>query len=95
MKVSDQTKQVENAFAVSNHTFVNQLAAGLQQKIAEKFPDMIVKSGGKSQDGRNIKLVVSGMKVTKDADELERVNTEVRQMIDDLKNPSDLLSLLE
>lgn len=95
MKVSDQLKTVLSHFEVSNHRFLNMIAAGVQNKLQQNIPDMQLKISGKSQDGTIIKLRITGTKITKDADDFDRVSNNVRHTIDGLKNPSDLLSILD
>lgn len=95
MKASKQCKHINTGFEVSNHAFINQLAAGIQKKIQEKVPGFLIKIGGKSESGSTIKMVLSGSMVTTDADKHQEISNKVRQTIDDLKNPSDLLSTIE
>lgn len=95
MKASRQFKHVNVGFGISNHTFINKIAAGIQQKLQQEVPGLALRMGGKSENGTKIKIMLTGSIATADADQHEEVVTKVRQTIDDLKNPSDLLSLVK
>lgn len=93
MKVSDQSKHIENQFVISNHAFINQIASGLQKRLKQEIPGLTLSLGGKSESGNVIKLVLSGATVVEG--ELEEAENKVRMTMDKLKNPSELLAIIE
>lgn len=95
MKASDQIKTIRTNFDVTNHRFINAIAMGVKEKLEQIVPETKFKIGGKSLDGTVIKLQISGTKITKDADELDKVKNDVRQTMDSLKNPANLMSILD
>ncbi len=93
MKVSEQSKHIENQFVISNHAFINQIANGLQKRLMQEIPGLTLSLGGKSESGNVIKLVLSGATVVEG--ELEETENKVRMTMDKLKNPSELLATIE
>lgn len=93
-RVSDQVKSIGNNFEISNHTFVNQLIAGLQERVDQTAPGLKVIPTNKKMNQGEISLTLMGQVTLDDASQVEDTETKVRQMMDSLKNPSNLLSLL-
>ena len=93
-KASSQVKQIGNNFEISNHTFVNQITSGLQERVAQTVPDLKVIPTGKKASKGNISLTLIGQITLEDAESVESADEKVRQLMDSLKNPSNLLSLL-
>lgn len=93
MKVSDQSKHINNQFVISNHAFINQIASGLQKRLAEEVPGLALGLGGKSESGNVINLTLSGVVVAEDGP--EEAEQKIRMIMDKLKNPSELLSLIK
>ena len=95
MKVSEQLVSINNGFDISNHTFVNQLMDGLQQEITEIVPNLTVIPMGKEASKGKISVMLKGQIIIEDADSMSSVDDKIRQLMDSLKNPANLLSLLK
>ena len=95
MKVSEQLVSINNNFDVSNHTFVNQLMSGLQQEITETVPNLTIVPIGKEASRGKISVKLVGQITLEDAESMDSVDDKIRQLMDSLKNPADLLSLLK
>ncbi len=95
MKASDSIKPTQNGFDVSNHKFMNQLATGLQSRVEETVPDLTMVPTGKTASKGIVSFTLVGQVTLSDADAKDSVNDKVRQLMDTLKNPSNLLSLLQ
>lgn len=95
MKVSEQLKYVNDGFEISNHAFLNQIILGVQRKIQQDVPGLSLKAGEKSEAGTKIKVVLTGSVVTADTDEHERISRNINNIVNDLKNPFDLLALID
>jgi len=93
-KVSNQTKSLADKFEISHHTFLNQLSEGLQERVSEIVPDLVIGPMGKQDNKDNISFTLMGQVILKDEAELEDVENKVRQLMDSFKNPANLLSLL-
>lgn len=94
-KASEQLKFVKQNHQVSYHRLVTMLAEGIKKAVEQEAPDLELRVGGKSVMGNKITLHITGNVVTEDADDLKRTDDAVRQTMDALKNPSNLLSTLE
>ena len=94
MKVSEQLVPIDSGFDVSNHTFVNQIMNGLQQEITETVPDLIITPMGKEASKGKISVMLKGQITLANAEDMDNVNEKVHQLMNSLKNPSNLLSLL-
>lgn len=96
MKVSDQLKQVKNGFEVSNHVFVNKLMVGLQKEVSQTIPDLKLQPINK-QGGKGLFSVTLTGQIALDpvSDDPKRTQDKIRQLMDSLKNKSNLLSLLK
>jgi hypothetical protein len=95
VKVSSQTKAIGGQFEISNHTLLNQLTTGLQERVSEIVPELNIVPLGKKSSKGNISLTLMGQVVLEDETKVEDTGEKVRQLLDSLKNPSNLLSLLE
>ena len=93
-KASNQTKLLADKFEISNHTFLNQLTSGLQERVAMAVPDLEILPMGKQDSRGDISLTIMGQITLEDEAELEDAENKVRQLMDSLKNPTNLLSLL-
>lgn len=93
-KVSDQTKMIGNRFDISNHTFLNQLTTGMQVRVGETVPGLKVTPVGKKASQGEVSLTLMGQVALDDATKVEDAEDKVRQLMDSLKNPSNLLMLL-
>lgn len=95
MKVSEQLVPISNGFDVSNHTFVNQIMNGLQQEITETVPDLTIIPMDKKASKGKISVTLKGQIILEDVADINSVDDKVRQLMNSLKNPSNLLSLLK
>lgn len=90
MKVSEQLGTMQRGFAVSPHTFMKQLSEGLQQHLQKRVPGLQVGISGKNVTGQIITLKVTGT-----AQNSENVGDQVRQIMNELRTPNELLNLLK
>lgn len=90
VKASDQLKSLKRSFAGGPHTFMKLLAKGLQEELREVAPGIQTKLGNKSTTDTTISMKVTGIAPAGD-DTSERV----RQLMDRLKNPVELLKLIK
>ena len=93
MKASEQFKLANNGFGVSNHTFINQIAAGIQKRLNNELG--IKTKLNKSHGNSTIEINITGVKVVKDNSEMLQTEKKAESLISNLKNPSNLLSLLD
>lgn len=68
---------------------------GLQQEIAETIPSLTVIPMGKEASRGKISVKLVGQITLEDAEDMNQVDDKVRQLMDSLKNPANLLSLLK
>jgi len=94
-KASDQVERVSDHFDISNHTFVNQVVGGLQSRVGTAVPDMKLQPVGKKATRGGISLTLTGQILLDSPDDVERAKEKVQQFMDSLKNPANLLSLLD
>jgi hypothetical protein len=85
---------IGNQFEISNHTFLNQLTTGLQGRVGETVPGLSIAPIGKKAGKGDISLTLIGQVTLEDETKVESADEKVRQLMDSLKNPSNLLSLL-
>ena len=90
----NQVKAVSNNFEISNHAFVNQLVAGLQKKIGIAVPGLTVGSSAKEATKGKISMIVTGQIIVDDSESLSDVDERVRQVMNSIKNPADLISMI-
>lgn len=95
MEIQEQIKSIDNNFEVSNHTFINQLMSGLQARITETVPDLKLRPTGKKASKGQITLTMVGQ-VTIDpiAGDIDSVDDKIRQLMDSLKNPTNLIEMI-
>lgn len=93
-KASKQVKQIGDNFEISNHTFLNQIISGLQERVSETAPGLRISPVGKKNSQGTIELTLVGQVTLEDADSVETATDKTKQLMDSLRNPSNLLSLL-
>lgn len=89
-----QVEQISEKFDVSNHIFLNMVSNGIQQKTEQLVPDLLLVPINKKMSKGEISMTLVGQVVLDDANDINNVDNKIRQMMDSLKNPSNLLSLL-
>ena len=94
-KVSNQVKSIGDHFDISNHTFLNQIIGGLQNRMSRISPDLVINPAGKTSSLGKIKLTLTGQVVLENREDIDDTSDKTRQLMDSLKNPSNLLSLLD
>lgn len=94
-KASKQVESIGDKFEISNHSFVNQLIAGLQGRVSQTAPGLKVIPVGKTSSQGKIELTLMGQVTLEDTDSVESATEKTRQLMDSLKNPANLLSLLD
>lgn len=90
MKVSNQLANMERGFAISPHTFMKLLSRGLQKRLQLVAPDIKTKLAGKTTKDNVITLNIRGV-----APANSETADKVRMLMDELKNPHELLRLIE
>lgn len=92
-KLSDQQKIVRSHFELSQHTFFKVLAEAIQRKLGESttVPTQLI---GKVTAGHKMSAAIIGHKTSTDLKEHEETKERIRRLMDDLKNPSNLVGLL-
>lgn len=85
----------KDGFETSNHTFMNAIVSGLQKRISEVSPDLELVPSGKQVSGNKITLTLSGQIIVSTGDDLDNVDTKVRQFMDSIRNPSNFISLID
>lgn len=92
--LSKQHKLVRSRFKISNHTFINKLADGIREHVAQSAP-VDLKYVGKSESGDAIEAKLVSVTTVSGAEAYDELHTAVRSAIDELRNPSKLLSLIK
>lgn len=85
----------KDGFDTSNHTFLNAISNGLIKEIVNISPDLELVPSGKSVNGSKISLTLSCQVIVSNADELQNIDTKVRQFIDSIRNPANFTSLID
>lgn len=94
MANTENRTDYKDGFEISNHAFVNAINAGISKKIREVSGLELVPSG-KQVNGKNITITLSGQVVLGGSEELNQVDTKIRQFMDSIRNPSNFISLIE
>lgn len=94
-KASKQVKHIRKNVAVSNHRFFNMIAEGVQKHLEDTIPGLKLVQSASSLTKDGGAKVLTGQITVKDEEEKESVDAKVRQTMDGLKNPSDLLSTIK
>ena len=94
-KASKQVKQLKNSVNVSNHRFFNMIIEGVQGHLEETVPGLKLVQSASSLTKDGGTTVLTGRMTVKDSEEKESVENKVRQTMDGLKNPADLLSTMQ
>jgi hypothetical protein len=94
-KASKQIKNIGKNMVVSNHRFFNMIAEGVQKHFEETIPGLKLVQSASSLTKVGGTTVLTGQITVKDEEEKESVDVKVRQTMDGLKNPSDLLSTIK
>ncbi len=93
--LSDQMKHVNSGLDLSVHSFFNAVAATIQKKI-EKDAGIKLSLQNKAVTGKGkISAVLIGQTIDADPKEIERTEERVRKIMQDLKNPVNLLDMLK
>jgi len=94
-KVPEQFKLLQQQTDVGWHRLMNILAAGLMRETADKTGGMVLSLVGKRSQGGKITATLIGTKKFETAEEYSEASEQVREMIDNLKNPANLQTLLK
>lgn len=89
--IADQMKIVRLNRDTSDHRFFNLIAAAVKAKLEQQVPGLELHFGGKTINGTQVSAQLTGQMIDEDGS----VDDKVRQVMDGLKNPSTLMSLLE
>ncbi len=92
MNLSDQVNKVGNGFDASNHTFFKAIANAVQAEIEKNTGLKLVLQGKTSSKG-SITAILAGQSV--DPKQIDGLDDKVRQTMDNLRNPSNLISALK
>lgn len=92
MTLSEQTGVVNRGFENSTHSLFSIIAAALTKKI-EEDTGMVVSFVGKTTTGKgSMSAVLVGEIRT---DDVDGVDAKVRNIMSELKNPSNLIELIK
>ena len=94
MSVSKNVEMISDNFDVTNHRFMNMIANGVSQLIAQNIPGLQLRHSGKSINGNIMSSVLLGEMIVSE-DELKSVDDKVRNIIQGLKNPANLISVMQ
>lgn len=94
-KVEDQFKYVKASFGITPHTFLSQIATGIQGRISAEVPNISTRLTGKAVAGSNIQLMITGITITASAEEHDATAQKIRVVMDELKNVNTLLGMLD
>ena len=73
---------------------MNQITGALQERVGEVVPGLKILPTGKDAGKRTISLTLMGQVTLEDETKIDEADQKVGQLMDSLKNPSNLLSLL-
>lgn len=92
MKLSEQLKAMRNSFEISNHTFVNRIAAGVVKKVANEvaIDTKLTRQNG----GDAIKVKIDGIMTVQSSEEMTTLKSDVDLLIRSLKTDFDLIDLI-
>lgn len=93
--MKDQLQNIKDGFKVSNHRFLNKLADGISAKIKQRIPNLELRYTGKSVKGDIITAVVIGETYFAEADDVSEASKAVGIIMQELKNPSTLIGVVE
>jgi len=88
-------KNISNSFEISNHRFVNSIANGISNLIGQKVPGVKLQYVDKVVSGNSISTILSGQIVVNSQDEYDEISNEIRTVMQGLKNPSNLISIIK
>jgi hypothetical protein len=95
MKAVEQVKTVIRGADNSSHSFFTMLATALQKKI-QADTGMEVSFVGKVTSGHGeMKAVLTGEFHDPDQKKVEEAGRKIQKMMDEIKNPSALVSLIK
>ena len=92
--IKPQLQLANSGFAVSNHRFMNKIASGISTLVEANIPGLRLEYIGKSVTGNSISANLMG-EVLVDDIKLADVSDKIRGVMQELKNPSNLLSIIK
>lgn len=95
MKAKEQTTIVNAGFDTSTHSLFGMIAAKLQAKIEADTGVKVVFSGKNSRGKGSMTAVITGDFTDPDQKKIEDIEKRVKQMMADLRNPTNLIALLK
>lgn len=93
-KASKQVRSIGDNFDISNHAFLNQIISGLQDRVSQTAPGLKISPMGKKSSLGMIELTLIGQVMFEKKEDIDDASDKTRQLMDSLKNQSNLLSLL-
>ena len=99
MKASEPTSELTPHAGLNNstETFATQLMLGLKKHIEEKVSDLsgLTRLTGREKNNRAISMQLVGQVALVNEDDMDSIDDKVRIVMNELKNPADLLDLLK
>lgn len=89
--VADQLKIVRMNRNTTDHRFFNVIAMAVKAKLEEQIPGLELHFGGKTISGSQVSAQLTGQIIDEEGD----IGDKIRQVMDGLKNPAMLMSLLK
>lgn len=93
--IKEELQQVNDGFDISNHRFLNMIANGISKLIAKDVPGLKLRYTGKSIKGNVVSAVLIGEIHLNNPDELDRASDKVKTTMQGLKNPTNLIEVIE
>ena len=87
-------ERLRSAFSIQHHRLLNNLATGLSDSIGNEVPEIKLKLTSKTEKNNEIKMAAIASVTLVDTASKEEIEKKVNQIMDALKNPSNLMKLL-
>jgi hypothetical protein len=94
MSKSIEMKQISESFSVSNHKFINSLSDGIIEIISKDVKGLKLRMVDKNESGKTISTSLIGQIVI-DENNKDDIGQRIENIMQRLRNPSNLLSLLK
>ncbi len=94
MSKSMEMQQISESFSVSNHKFINSLSDGIIEIISKDVKGLKLRMVDKNESGKTISTSLIGQIVI-DENNKDDIGQRIENIMQRLRNPSNLLSLLK
>lgn len=87
-------ENIRSAFSIQHHRLLNNIATGLVESIGKEVPDIRLKLTSKTEKDNEIRLAAIASVTLVDTASKETMEKKVNQIMDALRNPSNLMKLI-